>query len=54
MMGLTALIRTIGGGLHSFGFTVYFLPIQKELGISSAATSLASPLARAEGAIEAR
>lgn len=51
-MGLAALIRTIGGGLHSFGFTVYFLPIQKELGISSAATSLAFSLARAEGAIE--
>ena len=52
MIGLTALIRTIGGGLHSFGFTVYFLPIQKELGISNAATSLAFSLARAEGAIE--
>lgn len=52
MIGLTALIRTIGGGLHSFGFTVYFLPIQKELGITHAATSLAFSLARAEGAIE--
>ncbi len=52
MVGRAALIRTIGGGLHSFGFTVYFIPIRQELGISAAATSLAFSLARAEGAIE--
>lgn len=52
MMGLVALIRTIGSGIHGFGFTVFFLPIKTELGISSAATSLAFSLARAEGAIE--
>ena len=52
MMGLVALIRTVGGGVHGFGFTVFFLPIKTELGISSAATSLAFSLARAEGAIE--
>ena len=52
MMGLTALIRTVGGGVHGFGFTIFFLPIKAELGISSAATSLAFSLARAEGAIE--
>lgn len=51
-MGLTALIRTVGGGVHGFGFTIFFLPIRAELGISSAATSLAFSLARAEGAIE--
>lgn len=51
-MGLTALIRTVGGGVHGFGFTVFFLPIKTELGISSAATALAFSLARAEGAIE--
>lgn len=52
MVGLVALIRTIGGGLHGYGFTVFFLPISTELGISRAATSLAFSLARAEGAIE--
>ncbi len=52
MIALTALIRTLGGGLHSFGFTVFFLPIKNELGLSSAATALAFSLARAEGAIE--
>jgi len=52
MIGLVALIRTIGGGLHGYGFTVFFLPISTELGISRAATSLAFSLARAEGAIE--
>ncbi len=51
-MGLTALIRTVGGGVHGFGFTIFFLPLKAELGISSAATSLAFSLARAEGAIE--
>ena len=52
MMGLVALIRTVGGGVHGFGFTIFFLPIKTELGLSSAATSLAFSLARAEGAIE--
>ena len=52
MVGLVSAIRTLGGGLHSYGFTVFFLPISNELGLSRAATSLAFSLARAEGAIE--
>lgn len=52
MVGLLSLIRTIGGGVHGFGFTVFFLPVSAELGISRAATSFAFSLARAEGAIE--
>lgn len=52
MVGLVSAIRTLGGGLHSYGFTVFFLPISSELGLSRAATSLAFSLARAEGAIE--
>jgi sugar phosphate permease len=39
--------------LHQFGFTVFFLPISQDLGISRAATSLAFSLSRAQGAIEA-
>ena len=53
MVGLVSLIRIVGGGLHQFGFTVFFLPISQDLGISRAATSLAFSLSRAHGAIEA-
>jgi MFS family permease len=53
MVGLVTAIRIVGGGLHQFGFTVFFLPISQELGISRAATSLAFSLSRAQGAIEA-
>ena len=53
MIGLVSAIRVIGGGLHQFGFTVFFLPISQDLGISRAATSLAFSLSRAQGAIEA-
>src|SRR5918999_4167885 len=53
MVGLVSAIRIVGGGLHQFGFTVFFLPISQDLGISRAATSLAFSLARAQGAIEA-
>jgi MFS family permease len=42
----------LGGGLHNYGFTVFFLPLSQDLGLSRAATSLAFSLARAEGAIE--
>ena len=53
MVGLVSVIRIFGGGLHQFGFTVFFLPISQDLGISRAATSLAFSLSRAQGAIEA-
>jgi MFS family permease len=53
MVGLVSAIRIIGGGLHQFGFTVFFLPISHDLGLSRAATSLAFSLSRAEGALEA-
>ncbi|MBM4298169.1 MAG: MFS transporter, partial [Deltaproteobacteria bacterium] len=52
MIGLVSAIRVVGGGLHQYGFTVFFLPVSQELGISRAMTSLAFSLARAEGAIE--
>ena len=47
MVGLVTAIRIVGGGLHQFGFTVFFLPISQDLGISRAATSLAFSLSRA-------
>ncbi|HXV83300.1 MAG TPA: MFS transporter [Candidatus Binatia bacterium] len=53
MVGLVTIIRIVGGGLHQFGFTVFFLPISQDLGLSRAATSLAFSLSRAQGAIEA-
>ena len=52
MVGLVSVIRIIGGGLHQFGFTVFFLPISQDLGLSRAATSLAFSLSRAEAALE--
>lgn len=51
MIGLVSLIRVVGGGLHQFGFTVFFLPISQDLDISRAATSLAFSLSRAQGAV---
>jgi MFS family permease len=53
MIGLVSAIRIVGGGLHQFGFTVFFLPISQDLGIGRAATSLAFSLSRAQGAVEA-
>jgi len=52
MIALAAGIRVLGGGFHLYGFTVFFLPLSQDLGLSRAATSLAFSLARAEGAIE--
>jgi sugar phosphate permease len=45
-------MRMLGGGFHLYGFTIFFLPITNELGLTRAATSLVFALARAEGAIE--
>src|SRR5256712_10606088 len=53
MVGLVTLIRVVGGGLHQYGFTVFFLPVSQDLGLSRAATALAFSLSRAQGAIEA-
>ncbi len=53
MVGAVSVIRILGGGLHGYGFTVFFLPVSQDLGLTRAQTSLAFSLARAEGAIEA-
>lgn len=52
MVAVCCVIRVLGGGLHAYGFTVFFLPVTQELGLTRAATSLAFSLARAQGAIE--
>jgi len=49
MIGLVSALRILGGGLHNYGFTVFFLPVTQELGLTRAATSLAFSLARAQG-----
>ncbi len=49
MIGIVSALRVLGGGLHQYGFTVFFLPVTAELGLSRAATSLAFSLARAQG-----
>ncbi|MGH7846229.1 MAG: MFS transporter [Candidatus Binatia bacterium] len=52
MISLGCAMRCLGGGLHHYGFTIFFLPLSQDLGLSRAATSLAFSLARAEGALE--
>jgi MFS family permease len=52
MVAASAAVRLLGAGLHSYGFTVFFLPLSEELKLSRTATSFAFSLARAEGAIE--
>jgi MFS family permease len=52
MVAATCALRVLGAGLHSFGFTVFFLPLSQDLGLNRTSTSLAFSLARAEGAIE--
>jgi MFS family permease len=52
MVGASGALRVLAAGLHSFGFTVFFLPLSQDLNLSRTSTSLAFSLARAEGAIE--
>jgi MFS family permease len=52
MLAVGCAIRVLGGGLHAYGFTVFFLPVTQALGLTRAATSLVFSLARAQGAIE--
>jgi MFS family permease len=53
MIAIVSALRILGGGLHQYGFTVFFLPVTQELGLSRASTSLAFSLARAEGSLAA-
>jgi MFS family permease len=50
MIGVGSALRVLGGGLYYYGFSVFFLPLSQDLGLSRAATSLVFSLARAQGA----
>ncbi len=52
MVGVGSALRVLGGGLYYYGFSVFFLPLSNDLGLSRAATSLVFSLARAQGAFE--
>ena len=49
---LGSLIQGIGGGVMYHSFTVFFLPLKRDLGASSAAVSLLYGSARLEGGID--
>lgn len=51
MVGLLSLIRTLGGGVHGFGFTVFFLPVSSEFGVNRTTLAAAFSLARAGGGV---
>jgi len=52
MVAAAVALRVLGAGLHSVGFTVFFLPLSQDLNLNRTSTSLAFSLARGEGAIE--
>jgi sugar phosphate permease len=52
ILALGALINGIGIGIIYHSFTVFFLPLKRDLGVSSAAISLLYGAARLEGGLE--
>ncbi len=52
MLALCALISAVGTGILYHSFTVFFLPLKRDLGVTSAAVSLLYGAARLEGGIE--
>lgn len=52
ILALGSLINAIGVGILYHSFTVFFLPLKRDLGVSSAAISLLYGAARLEGGIE--
>lgn len=52
MIAVGSVLRILGGGLYFYGFSVFFLPLSQDLGLSRAATALVFSLARAQGAFE--
>ena len=47
-----SILNALSGGTYQTGFSVYFLPVTRDFGLSRAATSLAYGLARMEGGFE--
>ena len=52
MVAIGSAVRVLGGGLHYYGSTLFFLPVSQQLGLSRAATSVVFSLSRAQGALE--
>src|SRR5262249_59471281 len=52
MVAVGSALRVLVGGLSFYRFSVFFLPLSQDLGLSRAATSLVFSLARAQGAFE--
>ena len=52
IVSLGAIINGVGGGIIYQSFTVFFLPLKRDLGVSSASISLLYGAARLEGGIE--
>ncbi len=52
VLALCALINAVGTGIIYHSFTVFFLPLKRDLGVNSAAISLLYGAARLEGGIE--
>jgi len=52
VVSLAFIANTVPAGLYFFGFSVFFLPISRDLGLSRAATSLPFSLARIIAAIQ--
>ena len=52
MIAVSCAIRVLGGGLHAYGLSIFFLPMTQELELTRTSTSLVFSLARAQGAVE--
>ena len=52
IVAISMLVDALKHGTFNRGFTIYFLPIQEQLGISRAALSLAETLGRFEGGLQ--
>ncbi len=52
ILALGSLVNAIGIGILYHSFTVFFLPLKRDLGVSSAAVSLLYGAARLEGGLE--
>ena len=52
MVGIAAAVQFLSGGFYQLGFSVYFLPISRDLGLSRTAISLAFSLRSVEGGLD--
>ena len=52
MIGASCAIRLLGGGLHAHGFTIFFLPVTQELGLTRAEGGIKGPLQTTAGLLD--